>query len=267
MVFAPHQKVSSARSQQSSRAKMGSSSSSERSFGSSSRSCSSFDSCSCAFSNSSDTRGAGGSSYHNPNPTQPEAVPGVDEEIVLESVVYLEGVHRFVDHKTCSGRIIRTEKDGFGRVHWHHEPWMLRANVAGRRRSAYYWFGQGPTIRALKKASEFYNGHYNLLSNNCGTHAEAQVSGWGGKQVWHWQSNSWLICELLADQSPPNHNDGLCGFVLRWGLLWPLLKSLQKSPGPSMAPVWRWVFVESRRSCKKMSAAPPFAVKEAKGQW
>lgn len=185
MVFAPHQKVASVRSQQSSRAKMGSSSSSERSFGSSSRSCSSFDSCSCAFSNSSNTRGTDGSSYHNPNPTQPEAVPGVDEEIVLFSVVYLEGVHRFVDHRTRSGRIIRTEKDGFGRVHWIQEPWMVRANYSRRRRSAYYCSGQGPTIGMLKRRSQSHHGHYNLFSNNCGTYAEAQVSGWGGEEVWH----------------------------------------------------------------------------------
>ncbi len=189
--FLLHQKVASVRSQQSSRGKMGSSASSEPSFrscGSSSVSFGSLDGCSRDCSNSCKTRGTEGSTYYGPNPTKPNAIPEVDEEIVQESVVYLEGWHRFVDHKTCSGRIIRTEKDSFGRVHWSYEPYMSRLlfTVTRKHRSTYYPSGQGPTIRALKKYSEFYHGHYNLFSNNCGTYAEAQVSGWPwGQEVRH----------------------------------------------------------------------------------
>ena len=160
------------RSQQSSRDKMGSSASSEP--------------CSRASSNSFNSRGTPGSTYHDPNPTRPKAVPEKDDEteIVKESRIYLKGVHRFVHHETCSGRTIRTEKDGSGNVSWNYEPWKGECKLAELYRGTSYPFGLGPTIGELKRRSQKHHGNYHIFYNNCGDYAEDQVSGW--RVGWQW---------------------------------------------------------------------------------
>ena len=150
------QKVASVRSQQSSRGEMG----------------------------SSNSRGTPGSTYHDPNPTRTQPEKDDDIEIVKESRIYLDGVHRFVDHQTCSGRIIRTEKDGSGMVSWNYEPWKGKCKLAELYRGTSYPFGLGPTIGELKRRSQSHHGRYNVISNNCGDYAEDQVSGW--HVGWQW---------------------------------------------------------------------------------
>lgn len=166
MGFVPHQKVASVCSQQSSRGKMGSSSSKEP--------------CSRASSDSFETPGTPGWTYHNPNPTQPEEVPEKDDEIVLMSVVYFEGVHRFVDHQTHNGYTIRTEKHGQGEVSWFYEPCMGRIRNASFFCATYYPAKEGPTIGMLRKKSISYHGDYNIASNNCWNYAASQVNQWPG---------------------------------------------------------------------------------------
>ena len=138
------------------------------------------------FDQGSDDGGVSGG-YANDQVTyfadSPETETEKDKEMVCKSVVYLEGVHRFVDHKTHKLRTIRTEKHGCGTVSWYYKPCMQRPIFAKLHRVKEYPEGKGPTIEMLKRDARFDHGTYNLAVKNCGNYAEEQICGWEGRSL------------------------------------------------------------------------------------
>lgn len=133
----------------------------------------------------------------------PETETEKDAEIVRKSVVYVEGVHRFVDHETKNGLLIRTEKNGCGTVSWDYEACeSRRTNARFVRETDYGFLVRGPTIGELRKASIYKHGNYNIASDNCGNYAETQVADWRwqGKETRSFWNGFWNLPEENPDR-------------------------------------------------------------------
>jgi len=97
-------------------------------------------------------------------------------ERIVKSTTKLEGVHRYVEHKTESGKTIRTDKDGTGAVHWAEAGAdRTRATSRSCHKQVTYPKGQGPTVSKKIEESRNDHGSYDLLTDNCGDYSDKQL--------------------------------------------------------------------------------------------
>ncbi|CAE7891269.1 unnamed protein product, partial [Symbiodinium sp. KB8] len=92
--------------------------------------------------------------------------------LAIQSIIYLEGVHRFVDHKLNTGSIVRTERDGDGTVWWIDRPSSARAENAIVHKVMECEAFSGAYVARLIRRSKRYNGDYNWMFDNCGDYMQ-----------------------------------------------------------------------------------------------
>mmetsp|Transcript_35411 Transcript_35411/g.81684 ORF Transcript_35411/g.81684 Transcript_35411/m.81684 type:complete len:172 (+) Transcript_35411:75-590(+) len=117
---------------------------------------------------------------------------GLLKQRIKESFIYLEEVHRFVDHLLTDGRIIRTEKDGGGNVFWYTNPSSKRSRIASKFRHI-DWSQDSkrepPTLHEKVVDSTKFTGSYDTYDDNCGDYAIDQCPGERRWRGWY--------CEIL----------------------------------------------------------------------